>query len=160
VFKQEDAPVSGSLLIDISGSMLSKVDRLKAAARTFMQASNPEDQMALMTFADHVVVEQDFGGDKSSAVLSGAEKRYSQGTAFYDSVLEAARYIQNNGSHDKQVLIVVSDGEDNNSRFKLSDVLQTLSESKIIVYTVGLLTDAYSYGVDRDEAKKALRQMA
>src|SRR5262245_50457398 len=55
LFKQEDAPISGSLLIDVSGSMLSKAEALKAAARTFIQARNSDDEMAIMTFADDIL---------------------------------------------------------------------------------------------------------
>jgi len=161
LFKQEDAPVSGGLLIDVSGSMLSKVDRLKAAARTFIQASNPDDELAVMTFADDVVVEEDFKRTKTNLNLTGNEGRYSHGTAVFDSVLEATRYVEQESSYEKKVLILVSDGEDNNSRYSLKEVLAAVSESKIIVYTIGLLSnDGYTYGVDTDLAKKALRQLA
>src|SRR5262245_27315896 len=142
LFKQEDTAVSVGLLIDVSGSMFDKLNRLKAAAETFMRASNPEDETAIVTFGEEVVVEQDFSGKKNnlSQVLTGVVS--NRGTALYDAVFTAAGYLQSKGSHEKKVLVIVSDGEDNKSKNDLKEVLKAVGESKIIVYTVGLLSSA------------------
>jgi VWFA-related protein len=76
-------------------------------------------------------------------------------------VFLAANYLQKHGSHEKKVLLVISDGEDNKSKYNLDQVLRTVSESKIMVYTVGLLSsDLYGYGIDGGTAKKSLRRLA
>jgi VWFA-related protein len=161
VFKQEDAPVSICLVIDVSTSMSSKLDRLQAAAKAFVRASNPEDETAVVTFADQVFLEQDFKGRKNNLSLSVADPSATGGTAFYDAVLLAAKYLEENGAYEKKVLLVVSDGEDNASRYNLKQVLRGVSESKVIVYSVGLLSsESYTYGVDPDIARKAFRQLA
>jgi Ca-activated chloride channel family protein len=161
LFKQEDTPLSVGLVIDASGSMLNKLDRLKTAARVFIQESNPADETAIFTFAQEVFLEQDFTGAKLNLGLALANMPSNAGTAFYDAVFLAAKYLQNKGSHEKKVLLVVSDGEDNKSQYDLKQVLKALGESKIIVYTVGLTSSDFSgYSVEGDTAKKSLREMA
>jgi len=160
IFKQEDTAVSVGLVIDVSGSMLAKLNKLKAAANTFIRESNPMDETAIVTFAEDVFLDQDFSGKNGSFDGLG-DLRSNGGTAFYDAVYLAAKYLEDNGSHEKKVLIVVSDGEDNKSRYTLSQVLRAVGESKIIVYTVGLLSsDLYGYTVEADGAKKGLQQLA
>jgi Ca-activated chloride channel family protein len=69
--------------------------------------------------------------------------------------------VQQESAYEKKVLILVSDGEDNNSRYSLKEVLNAVSESKIIIYTIGLLSsDGYTYGVDTDAARRSLQKLA
>ena len=114
-----------------------------------------------MSFGDDVFLQQDFTrnlGDLSRAL--GGISPYGY-TALYDAVLMATKHLQQNGSLDKKVLLVVSDGEDNRSRNKLSEVVKVVAESKVIIYTVGLLNSGFSiYGPQADSGKKALKQLA
>jgi Ca-activated chloride channel family protein len=59
------------------------------------------------------------------------------------------------GSHDKKVLLIVSDGEDNKSISTLREVRETLAKSKVIVYTIGLMDDGFSH-----PGKAVLKQLA
>jgi VWFA-related protein len=159
LFKQEDIPLSVGLVIDASGSMSDKRDRVSTAAMTFVRESNPEDETAIVSFGDDVNLEQDFTSNtrKLSRALVGISSNGN--TSLYDAVMLAARHLKEQSLHEKKVLLVVSDGEDNHSKYKLKDVLAAIRESKIILYTVGLLsTDATSmYG---PEGKKPLKQLA
>jgi VWFA-related protein len=158
LFKQEDIPLSIGLVIDASSSMSEKRRRLNIAAMTFVRDSNPEDETAIVSFGDRVNLEHDFTSDTS--ILKRTLKRISSNgsTALYDAVIQAARHLQENGFHDKKVLIVVTDGEDNASKYTLEGVLPTMRESKIILYTIGLLSAApTSY---RDAGKEPLKQLA
>ena len=58
------------------------------------------------------------------------------------------------------MLLVVSDGEDNKSKYKLNEVLSALQESKIIVYSVGLLSPESVFTYTPDGGKKALKKLA
>ena len=161
LFKQEDVALSVGLLIDASGSMRDKLDRLKTATTAFTKASNPEDQTAILTFGDELVLEQDFADNNSNLSRALMNIPPNRGTALYDAVFRAARYLERNASHEKKVLLVVSDGEDNKSKYDLKQVLKAVSESKVIVYTVGLLGSGLpSYGIDGGTAKKSLQQLA
>ena len=156
LFKQEDMPLSICLVIDVSGSMLDKLNRLKAATTTFMRASNPDDEFAIVSFAGEVFLEQDFNGQKGNLSHTLNDMQYNHGTALYDAVYLASRYLSNNGSRENKVMLLVTDGEDNNSKYDFKQVLRAVGESKITVYTIGLL--GYS-GYD-DTPKKTLQQLA
>ena len=54
VFEQEDVPVTAGLVVDHSGSMRRKLAEVSAAARTFVELSNPKDQMFVVNFNEHV----------------------------------------------------------------------------------------------------------
>ena len=161
LFKQEDIPLSVGLVIDASGSMSDKRDRLNIAAMTFVRESNPEDETSIVSFGDDVNLEQDFTKNtrKLSRALDGIPSNGN--TALYDAVFLAAKHLQESAFHEKKVLLVVSDGEDNHSKYKLKEVLAAIRESKIILYTIGLLTPdptgMYGYG---DVGKKVLKQLA
>ena len=161
LFKQEDIPLSIGLVIDGSGSMADKQDRLNTAAITFVRESNPEDETSIVSFGREVFLEQEFTRDTGE--LSRALTRISArgDTALYDAVFLAASYLQRHGSQDKKVLLVVTDGEDNNSKYNLKQVLDAVAESKIIVYTIGLMSSGFQgYGTTGETAKNALKQLA
>src|SRR5215831_4565937 len=158
LFKQEDIPLSVGLVVDGSSSMYDKRDRLNVAAMTFVHESNPEDETAILSFGDVVNLEQEFTSNthKLNRALNAIPSNGN--TALYDAVVLAAQHVKDEGFHEKKVLLVVSDGEDNHSKYKLKQVLIAIQESKMIVYTVGLLSqDSEMFG---DEGKKALKQIA
>jgi Ca-activated chloride channel homolog len=158
LFKQEDMPLSMGLVIDASSSMSEKRKRLNIAAMTFVRESNLEDETAIVSFGDQVNLEHDF--TSNTRMLKRTLNRISSNgsTALYDAVIQAARHLQESGSHEKKVLLVVSDGEDNASKHTLEEVLTTIRESKIILYSIGLLSDfPTSYS---DAGKEPLKQLA
>jgi Ca-activated chloride channel family protein len=157
LFKQEDIPLSVGFVIDTSGSMLDKLDRLNNAAMTFIRESNPEDQRSVVSFGDEVFLEEDFTG--LSRTL--AEIPSDAGTAFYDAVFLAAKHLQLTASYEKKVLIVISDGEDNKSKYTLEQVLNAVGKWKITVYTVGLFSSGPPmYGLPGNSGKGVLKQLA
>jgi Ca-activated chloride channel family protein len=159
LFKQEDIPLSIVLVIDASGSMSDKRDRVSTAAMTFVRESNPEDETSIVSFGDDVNLEQDFTSNthKLNLALEGISS--TGDTSLYDAVMLAARHLKEEGFHEKRVLLVVSDGEDNHSQYKLKEVLAAIRESKIILYTVGLIS-SYPTTMFGDVGKKPLKQLA
>jgi Ca-activated chloride channel family protein len=114
-----------------------------------------------VSFGEEVFLEQEFTRDTRELSRALTRIAANGNTALYDAVFLAARYLQDNGSHEKKVLLVVSDGEDNKSKYSLKQVLEAVSESKIIVYTVGLRSSGLStYGMNTEIGKQALQQLA
>jgi VWFA-related protein len=158
LFKQEDIPLSVGLVMDGSSSMYDKRDRLNVAAMTFVQESNPQDETSVISFADIVTLEQEFTANSDDLRYALNRIPSIGDTALYDGIYLAAQHLKDEAFHDKRVLLVMSDGEDNHSKLKLKQVLALLKESKIIVYTVGLLPASdVMFG---DEGRKALKQIA
>src|SRR5215813_13489924 len=161
LFKQEDIPLSIGLVIDGSGSMQDKRDRLNAAALTFVRESNPNDETAIVSFGDEVLLEQDFTRDthKLSDALAGIPS--DGATALYDAVFLAAKHLQQKGTHEKKVLLVISDGADNQSKYTLKQVLKAVGESKVSLYSIGLLTSGFAnYGRYGETGKSVMKQLA
>src|SRR5262245_24829133 len=161
LFKEEDIPMSVAVLIDRSGSMQEKLDRVYAAAMTFIRENNDDDETALVSFGDHVTIDQDLTAntDKLSRALSRI--RANGDTALYDAILVASQYLEREGTRDKKVLLVISDGEDNKSANGLKQVLKMMKESKIIVYTIGLVRSRIGdYLVYGDGGRKPLQELA
>ena len=61
-FKHEDIPLSIGLIIDNSGSMRNKRERVNSSALAFVRESNPEDETFIVNFDDSAYLEQDFTG--------------------------------------------------------------------------------------------------
>jgi VWFA-related protein len=145
VFDHEDVPVAVGLAVDNSGSMSRKRKDVTAAARAFVRASNPLDEMFVVNFNERVT----FGlPDTRLFSASTAElERALNGipasgrTALYDAIEAALNHLKK-ATLDKKVLIVISDGGDNASHHKLGEVLDDAGRSDAIVYTVGLFDEA------------------
>jgi VWFA-related protein len=135
-----------------------KRDEVIAAALAFARSSNPQDQMFVVNFNEHVT----FGlpadtpfTDQTTQLLGALSKFKTTGeTALYDALAAALEHLKK-GNRDKKVLIVVSDGGDNASQYKLSPILALAGKSDAIIYTIGIYTDE-----DPDQNPSALRQLS
>src|SRR5215467_6244169 len=109
LFKQEDIPLSVGLVVDTSSSMFDKLKRVHSAAMAFVRESNPQDETAIVTFGSAVMLNQRFTAntDELSATLAGIIPMGY--TALYDAVFLAAKYLREQGSQDKKVLLIISD---------------------------------------------------
>jgi len=160
LFRQEDVPLSVGLVVDASGSMSSKMDRLSAAAMTFVQESNPDDETSIVSFGDDVELEQDFTSNTRELRRALAGISPNGATSLYDAILLAAEHLRQQGFHEKKVLLILSDGDDNHSHYSLNHVLEALRETKTIVYSIGLrdpVDDSYAFG---SQGKRALKRVA
>jgi Ca-activated chloride channel family protein len=156
-FRHEDIPVALGIVIDNSGSMREKRDRVNKAALNLVRASNPQDQVFIVNFNDEYYLDQDFTSDikKLQEALDKVEAR--GGTALYDALVASwSDYLKKNAKLQKKVLLVVTDGEDNESRETLEDTVRRLSEENgPTVYAIGLL------GEEKERrARRALKMLA
>jgi len=158
LFTHEDIPLSVSLVLDASGSILQMQDKLNAAAMTFIRESNPQDETSIVSFGEEVFLEQPLTSnrEKLSSALAGIT--LTDSTAFYDAVFLAIKHLENDASMEKKVIIVISDGEDNRSRQDFPSVLKELRKSKVALYSIGLVNSAQYLGAQN--GKKFLKQLA
>jgi len=144
VFEKEDAPVTVGLIVDHSQSMGPKLAQVAAAVTAFAKSSNPQDEMFVIDFNDNVMVELLHGQPFSSDpyLLAQAVQAVSARgrTALYDAVAEGIYHFRY-GHWDKKALIVVSDGKDNASHIKLSQVEAEAQQAQVQIYSVGLVGD-------------------
>jgi Ca-activated chloride channel family protein len=140
VFTHADIPVTLGIVIDDSGSMREKRPAVGAASLTFVKTSNPQDQAFVVNFND--VYYLDTPGDFVSNIedLKAALDKIDSrgGTALYDAVYAALDHLKL-GNRDKKVLLVITDGEDNASRYSFDELVRHAQQSNAEIYTIGLL---------------------
>ena len=139
-FSDADAPVSVGVIFDVSGSMGGdKIKRAREALSKFIQTSHNSDEYFLIAFNSRAQLLLDKTRDGNAVLdkLTFVETR-SQ-TALYDAVYLGVNNVQR-AQHSKRALIVISDGQDNNSRYTFDNVRQLLKESNVAVYGVGILS--------------------
>lgn len=154
-FRREDIPVAMGIVIDNSGSMREKRDRVNKAALNLVRSSNPDDQVFVVNFNDEYYLDQDFTNSipKLKNALEKVEAR--GGTALYDAVVASADELKLS-KLQKKVLFVVTDGEDNASRESLEEAVKRLQEENgPTVYAIGILG-----GEHEKRAKRALDDIA
>jgi VWFA-related protein len=139
-FAREDVPVAMGIVIDNSGSMREKRDKVNKAAVNLVRSSNPQDQVFVVNFNDEYYLDQPFTSNINllKEALEKVEAR--GGTALYDAIVASADYMKRNARLQKKVLFVVTDGEDNASRETLEEAVRRLQEENgPSVYAIGLL---------------------
>jgi Ca-activated chloride channel homolog len=154
-FKREDVPVSIGIIIDNSGSMRDKRQKVEAASLALVKASNPNDEVFIVNFNDEAYLDVPFTNDikKMQEGLTRIDSR--GGTAMRDAINMSLDELRGKGKKDKKVLIVVTDGNDNTSVVSIERLLERLHRADgVLVYAIGLLNDE-----ERREAGKAKRAL-
>jgi len=139
-FRHEDVPVAMGIVIDNSGSMREKREKVNKAALNLVRSSNPQDQVFVVNFNDEYYLDQPFTGN-IKLLKDALEKVEARGgTALYDAIVASAEYEKKQSKLQKKVLFVVTDGEDNASRETLEEAIKRLGEEDgPTVYAIGLL---------------------
>src|SRR6202167_4778920 len=139
-FRHEDIPVAMGIVVDNSGSMREKRQKVNAAALNLVRASNPNDEVFIVNFNDEYYLDQDFTSNIGK-LKEGLEKIETRGgTALYDAVVASADHLKKEAKLEKKVILVVTDGEDNESAETLEQAVRRLqAENGPTVYTIGIL---------------------
>ncbi len=157
-FSHEDVPVTIGLVIDNSGSMRPKHADVTAAALAFVRSSNPEDQIFVVNFNEHVSMglpsNVPFTNNATQLETALTKNAMTGMTALYDAITVALEQVQK-GKWDKKVLIVVSDGGDNASKRSLAQVMSMVNQSNALVYTIGIFDVS-----DEDKNPHVLKQLS
>jgi Ca-activated chloride channel family protein len=146
--------------MDASGSMLVSRDRMIAGITSLAEASNPEDEFLPLAFNERVLPvlqsESGFTSDPEELRQALTSNLMALGkTAFYDALAAAIDGVRT-GSHERRVVIVLSDGGDNASRITFEELLEKVHASNVVIYTIALIdpvTLGYNRGVLRRLAK-------
>jgi Ca-activated chloride channel homolog len=139
-FSQQSAPVSVGILFDISGSMATNLNIGKAKTRIFefLKSGNPGDEYFLITFNENVDLVQAFR-DETAALQNYIFIQQADGaTALYDAVYRGLDEVKK-GRNEKKALILVTDGEDNSSKYTPAEIQELCKESNVQIYSIGLL---------------------
>lgn len=156
-FQHTDVPVSMGLVIDNSGSMYRKRPSVNKAALDLVQASNPKDEAFVVNFSDEAFIDCELTADigKLRDGLSHIDSK--GGTALYDAVSASADKLAADAKRPKQVLVIITDGDDNASTDTLEQTITKVQHlSGPIVYSIGLL---FGDELSRGEVRNARRSL-
>jgi len=138
-FRQDDVPISLGLIIDTSASMTDKRNRVASAALAMVKASNPQDEVFIVSFSESAAIAKDFTNDTAELenVLRALQPKGE--TAMRDALLLGIQHLRTGAHRDKKVLVVITDGEDNSSRETQADLVRVAQSSNVLIYAIGLL---------------------
>ena len=133
-------PIELALLFDVSRSVRSRFDFEKTAAGRFLEVVlKPGDFASVFSIGRtaHLTVERTDSAESAIAKTLAIEPT-DEATAFFDTVVAAAQYIEKNApTGARRVMVVISDGEDNNSELnQLRDALRETQSSNALFYSI------------------------
>ncbi|MBI4851947.1 MAG: VWA domain-containing protein [Acidobacteria bacterium] len=146
-FNDDDAPTSVGIIFDVSGSMKGRLTRSFEALNKFCDTSHQLDEYFLVTFNNNAKLAHDFTGDSRNIMGSLSLVDPKGQTALYDAAYIGVEKVRT-GRHTRKALLLISDGQDNNSRYSLKELRQLLKESDVQLYAIGI-TNVFS-GRDLD----------
>lgn len=154
IFKREDVPVSLGIIIDNSGSMKEKRQKVEVASLDMVKASNPQDEVFIVNFNDEAWLDVPMTSD-IKAMQDGVARIDSRGgTAMRDAISMSIDYLKKEGKRQKKVLLVITDGNDNASTINLERLVNRAQQNEVLLFSIGLLNEE-----ERHEAKIAKRAL-
>jgi Ca-activated chloride channel family protein len=138
-FSDSDAPVSIGILFDVSGSMNGeKIRKAQKALERFINTSHPSDEYFLIAFNNRAQLLLDRTRDGEAVLRKLTLVQPKSNTALYDAVYLGAERVTR-GSHQKKAMLIISDGQDNSSRYNFGEVRKLMKESDVVTYAVGIM---------------------
>lgn len=144
-FDHGDVPISLGILVDNSGSMRDKRQAVNEAALDLVRESNPRDTAFVVNFNEKAYLDQGFTSNVSylERGLSHYDARGT--TAIYDAVAASADELAHYSKWPTQVILIITDGEDDASRLTLAQAVRRVQQlNGPVVYSIGLLYDSPS----------------
>jgi Ca-activated chloride channel family protein len=126
--------------------MRNKIDQVNKSALAYIRASNPQDQVFLIGFNDQVELLQDYTSDIDEVADSLDNIVVTGGTALYDAIYLGVQKAHT-GIKPKKAIVVITDGEDRDSYYKLDEIVAKVQESDVQVFCVGFLNPVPDKGL-------------
>jgi Ca-activated chloride channel family protein len=140
-FGQEDAPVSIGIVFDASRSMENKLDQARDAVASLFNDALPEDEFHLVEFNDSPRLMCDLTTDTAEVRRALDAVRAQGWTALFDGIFMSAHRMRK-AHHPRRALVILSDGEDNFSRYGEGELRSYLREAGVVVYSIALTSGA------------------
>ena len=136
-FSMADAPVSTGVVFDTSGSMKGRIDDSRAALEQLLQSAGAQDEFFLVRFSDRPEMVMPLTHDPAELSRRLGQVVPHGWTALYDALFYSTQEMRR-ATNARKALLVLSDGEDNNSRYTESEALAMIREADVRVYAIGL----------------------
>ena len=139
--RETDLPLKMGLLVDMSGSVHTRFDFEQDAATSFMQhiIRTGFDKVFVMGFNGRQRVAQDFTDNILLLSQAVHSLRDGGGTALYDAIYHACHDKLSKEQSDRpqrRALVILSDGDDNQSEFSQAQAIEMAQRSEVIIYAI------------------------
>jgi Ca-activated chloride channel family protein len=145
-FSTEDAPLSVGLLVDVSGSMGSKLGTSRKAAIEFLKTLNATDEAFLVEFSDRAQLSVPFTHDTKTIEKEIGDARSGGLTALLDAVHIGLQEMKN-AHNPRKALLIISDGGDNNSRYNSTQIKDLVREADVQIFAMGVFEPYLGLGL-------------
>src|SRR5215468_2281094 len=136
-FSDEDAPVNLGIVFDVSGSMKGKIDRARDALKAFILTSHSDDDFFLVAFNQRANLLAEFtDGEALANKLTLVDPKGQ--TAVYDAAYLGIEKVKQ-GRHNRNAILLISDGQDNSSRYTYGELRKLLKEAGVQIYCIGIV---------------------
>lgn len=143
-FSDAAAPIRLGIVFDTTGSMAEKARHAKTAIGRLLKSGHEEDRSFLICMKDGKAFlshDYTFNADDIINSLSFVETKGL--TALYDSIYLAIEKVQEGRREredkEKMAIVVISDGQDNNSRYSYGELKDRIREAGVLIYCIGIL---------------------
>ena len=157
-FSVEDSPISVGLLLDVSNSMQDKIETERAAVEEFFKNANPEDDYFAITFNNRPRVLSDVTQSINGIETELGLIQPSGSTALLDAVYLGVSKLQT-AQYPRRALVIISDGGDNSSRYKMREIKSLVAESDVMVYAIGMFDSGLFKSFEEAMGKRWLSTM-
>jgi Ca-activated chloride channel family protein len=140
-FSTENVPLSVGIIFDVSGSMQNKLASARAAASTFLKMGDRDDEYFLVEFGNSPQLVQDFTTDITKLQSRLLFTRAKGNTSLYDALYLGLDKVSH-GNNARKALLLITDGEDNHSRYGFTEVKQFAREHDVMIYSIGIVEGA------------------
>ena len=152
-FATYEEPLNIALLLDTSGSTQGEaLEKIKEAAKDFVELLNPNDKCMVATFDSQVNILSQFTPNQSDLknFIDKVETSAKDGTVLYKAVKQIAQVSFSN-LEGRKVIVLLSDGKDLGSDIKFKELISSLEESDVLIYSIFYQTGAGAPKLTVDE---------
>ena len=137
LFSTADSPITLGIVYDVSGSMTPLSRGSLQALRGLFEYSHPQDEYFILSFNNRSKLVQDFTSLPEEILNKTVFVKPGGSTALFDAIYMALEKVKQ-GRHEKKALLIISDGEENSSRYSFGELSKFLKETDAQIYAIGL----------------------
>ena len=157
-FSSEDVPISIGVILDASGSMRDKMERVREALNQFCREANPQDEFFMIVFSNEPHLVNDFTTSPDDLQKELLFTQPKGRTALLDAIYMGLHKLKD-ARYGKKALLIISDGGDNHSRYSEKEIKSAAKESDVMIYGIGTF-DRYVPTLEESRGPALLSEIA
>jgi VWFA-related protein len=150
-FFSQDTPISIGIVLDASASMRKKMDESRQAITEFLKQSTPGDEFSLLKFNDQPVSVYPFTTDTKDIENILPSVQAEGWTSLFDAMYLGINQMKH-AAHARKVLLVLSDGGDNNSRYTEREITNLVKEADVRIFSISIFDKSSSLEAITEES--------